>query len=58
MVPKKFAKLMITCAPLFTTRVWHPVRVLLVRAILSPGTRTITAVLRVMGLAQAKSFQL
>jgi hypothetical protein len=56
-VPKKFEKLMITFAPLFTTRVWDHVLVLLVGAILSPGQRTITAVLRVMGLAHAQSFQ-
>jgi hypothetical protein len=56
-VPKKFEQLMITFAPLCTTRVWHHVLVLLVGAILSPGQRTITAVLRVMGVAHAKSFQ-
>jgi hypothetical protein len=56
-VPKEFANLMTTFAPLFTTRVWQHVQVLLVGAILSPGKRTITAVLRVMGLAHAKSFQ-
>jgi DDE superfamily endonuclease len=56
-VPKEFANLLTTCAPLFTKRVWQQVQVLLVGAILAPGTRTITAVLRVMGLAHAKSFQ-
>lgn len=56
-VPKEFAHLMTTFAPLFTTRVWQHVQVLLVGAILSPGKRTITAALRVMGLAHAKSFQ-
>jgi len=56
-VPKEFANLMTTFAPLFTKRVWQHVQVLLVGAILSPGKRTITAVLRVMGLAHAKSFQ-
>jgi hypothetical protein len=56
-VPKEITNLMTTCAPLFTTRVWQHVHILLVGAILSPGTRTITAVLRVMGLAHAKSFQ-
>jgi hypothetical protein len=56
-VPKAFADLMTTFAPLFTKRVWHHVQVLLVGAILSPGKRTITAVLRVMGLVHAKSFQ-
>src|SRR5882724_6885074 len=56
-VPKEFAIFMTTFAPLFTKRVWQHVQVLLVGAILSPGQRTITAVLRVMGLAQAKFFQ-
>jgi DDE superfamily endonuclease len=56
-VPKEFANLLTTFAPLFTKRVWQHVPVLLVGAILAPGKRTITAVLRVMGLAQAKSFQ-
>jgi DDE superfamily endonuclease len=55
--PKEPANLMTTFAPLFTKRVWHHVQVLLVGALLSPGKRTITAVLRVMGLAHAKSFQ-
>ena len=56
-VPKEFTNLMTTFAPLFTKRVWQHVQVLLVGAILSPGKRTITAVLRVMGLAHAKAFQ-
>jgi hypothetical protein len=56
-VPKEFANLMTTFAPLFTKRVWYHVQVLLVGAILAPGKRTITAVLRVMGLAHAKAFQ-
>jgi DDE superfamily endonuclease len=56
-VPKEFANLMTLFAPLFTKRVWQHVPVLLVGAILAPGKRTITAVLRVMGLAHAKSFQ-
>jgi hypothetical protein len=48
---------MTTFAPLCTKRVWQPGQVLRVGAILSPGTRPITAALRVMGLAHAKSFQ-
>ena len=43
-VPKACAHLMTTCAPLFTTRVWYHVQVLLVGAILAPGKRPITAV--------------
>ena len=56
-VPKEFANLMTTFAPLFTKRVWYHVQVLLVGAILAPGKRTITAVFRVMGVAHAKAFQ-
>jgi hypothetical protein len=56
-VPKEFATLMTTFTPLFTKRVWQHAQVLVVGAILAPGKRTITAALRVMGLAHAKSFQ-
>jgi hypothetical protein len=56
-VPQEFADLMTTFTPLFTKPVWHHVQVLLVGAILAPGKRTVTAALRVMGLAHAKSFQ-
>src|SRR6266540_592442 len=56
-VPKEFAILMTTFAPLFTKQVWQHVQLLLVGAILAPGKRTVTAALRVMGLAHAKSFQ-
>jgi hypothetical protein len=57
MVPKEFASFLTTFAPLFTTRVWQHVQVLLIGAILAPGKRTVTAALRVMGLAHVKSFQ-
>jgi hypothetical protein len=56
-LPKEFASLMLTFAPLFTKRVWRHVQVLMVWAILALGQRTVTAALRVMGLAHAKSFQ-
>ena len=57
MVPKEFAIFMTTFAPLFTKRVWQHVQVLLLGAILTPGKRTVTAALRIMGLAHVKSFQ-
>jgi hypothetical protein len=41
----------------FSERVWEWVKVLLVGAILAPGTRTVTAVLRVMGLSNEAQFQ-
>jgi DDE superfamily endonuclease len=57
LVPEEFASFLTTFAPLFTKRVWQHVQVLLVGAILAPGKRTVTAALRVMGLAHVKSFQ-
>jgi hypothetical protein len=44
-------------APLFSKRVWARAQVLLVGAILTPGTRTVAAVLRVMGLSEERHFQ-
>lgn len=44
-------------APLFSARVWDSAIVLLVGAILAPGKRTVTAVLRVMGQSQNRNFQ-
>lgn len=45
-------------AQAFTERTWVWVQVLVVGAILAPGRRTVTAVLRVTGLAQERQFQL
>ena len=41
----------------FSERVWDWAKVLLVGAILAPGTRTVTAALRVMGLQHEQQFQ-
>jgi hypothetical protein len=41
----------------FSERVWDWAKVLLVGAILAPGIRTVTAILRVMGLSQERQFQ-
>ncbi len=43
--------------PLFSKRVWAHVQVLLVGAILAPAQRTVTAALRIVGLAQTPHFQ-
>jgi hypothetical protein len=43
-------------APLFSRRVWCHAQVLLLGAILAPGARTVTASLRVMGLAMERRF--
>jgi hypothetical protein len=41
----------------FSERVWEWAKMLLVGAILAPGTRTVTAALRVMGLSHETQFQ-
>ena len=56
-LPIEFASIMLAFAPLFSKRVWQSVQVLVVGAILSPGKRTVTAALRVMGLSQQQHFQ-
>ena len=43
-------------APLFSERAWRHVPVLLGGAILAPGQRTVTAVLRVMGFGRERCF--
>ncbi len=43
-------------APLFSERVWQHAQVLLLGAMLTPGTRTVTGALRVMGLALERHF--
>jgi hypothetical protein len=49
--------LLMLFAPLFSPSVFVHAQVLLVGAILAPGKRTVTAALRVMGLAQEPGFQ-
>src|SRR5215212_7911689 len=44
-------------APLFTPSVWSHAQVLVVGVILTPGNRTVTAILSVMGLRQSRHFQ-
>jgi hypothetical protein len=44
-------------AKLFSKRIWGDAQILLCGAILSPAERTVTAVLRVMGLSWEKHFQ-
>jgi hypothetical protein len=44
-------------ASLFDARVWSYAQLLLVGAMLAPGKRTVTSVLRLMGLSSEKRFQ-
>lgn len=56
-LPTGFAHLIAAFASLFSKRVFSSIPVLVVGAILATGKRTVTAVLRVMGLDQQSHFQ-
>src|SRR5215831_493855 len=56
-IPVTLTRVIVKFAPLFSKRVWEQVQVLVVGALLAPGQRTVTAVLRVMGLSQERQFQ-
>jgi hypothetical protein len=55
-LPEAIILVLAPFAPLFSPRVWLRAQVLLVGAILTPGIRTVTAALRVMGLAGEHHF--
>lgn len=57
MLPIEFTRLVLMFAPLFSKRVWPHVQVLMAGAILAVGQRTVSAVLRVMGLSGLRQFQ-
>jgi len=48
---------MLLFAPLFSKRIWQRVLELVMGAILAPGKRTVSAILRVMGLHEQPHFQ-
>ncbi len=56
-LPFALTSLIVGFAPLFSKPVWKHVQVLLVGAIIAPGKRTVTSVLRVMGLSRERHFQ-
>jgi len=56
-MPCEFVALIVAFAPLFSKPVFQHVQVLLLGAILSPGKRTVTQALRVMGKNQDPHFQ-
>lgn len=53
----EFMKMMIAFAPLFSQRVWPQALTLVIGALLAPGKRTVSQILRVMGLAKEPQFQ-
>ena len=55
-LPSRFATVILSFAPLFFQRSWRHAEVLLVGAILAPGKRTVTSLLRISGLARERRF--
>ena len=55
-LPSRFATVILSFAPLFFNRSWQHARVLLLGAILVPGTRTVARLLRINGLAAEPHF--
>lgn len=56
-MPCEFVNLIVAFAPLFSKPVFRHAQLLLLGAILSPGKRTVTSALRVMGKSREKHFQ-
>ena len=56
-LPLELTNLIVAFAPLFSKPVFQHAQVLVVGALLSPGKRTVTAALRVMGLSNDAHFQ-
>jgi hypothetical protein len=56
-LPKEFLPLILTFALLFSKPVWKSAVIMLVGAILTPGKRTVSAIVRVMGLQHETHFQ-
>ena len=55
--PADIVALLSHFAPLFSRRVWRHVPLLVVGAILAPGRRMVSSVLRTVGLSQEQHFQ-
>jgi len=56
-MPPEIMTVLSMFAPVFSERVWDWVQIMLVGAILAPGKRTVTSVLRVMGLSNEQQYQ-
>ena len=56
-LPIAFSSAIGVFAPVFSRPVWQHVKVLMTGAVLAPGQRTVTAILRMMGRSAAPDFQ-
>lgn len=55
-LPTRFAGIILAFAPLFVHRSWRHAQVLLIGAILAPGRRTVTSLLKIMGRSRERRF--
>ena len=56
-LPSRFTALFRALAPVFSQhRTWHRAELLLIGAILAPGKRTVTSLLRIVGLGRERRF--
>src|SRR3712207_8238444 len=55
-LPSRFAAVILCFAPLYRLHTWRHAQVLLVGAILVPGQRTVTSILRISGLCRERRF--
>jgi hypothetical protein len=55
-LPARFAAVILCFAPLFFQRSWRHAEMLLIGAILTPGRRTVTSILRITGLGRERRF--
>src|SRR4029078_6833943 len=53
-LPPRFAEVILCFAPLFFQRSWRHAEMLLIGAILTPGQRTVTSILRITGLGRER----
>src|SRR5436305_4762166 len=56
-LPREIVRVLRVFEDVFSERIWDWVQVLVVGAILTPGQRTVAAVLRVMGLGDERQYQ-
>lgn len=57
-LPPAIMKVLMPFAPLFQAKTWRKVPILLIGTILTPGKRTVTAALRVMGMKDDSQFSI
>jgi hypothetical protein len=56
-LPAEITTFLAQFAPVFSPSVWYHAQVLMIGAVLTPGQRTVSTILSVMGLRQSRHFQ-